>query len=89
MTYGDQVETLLKGLHLRLMEEEPADVAAWLDKSLIKLASRFGSFTSGQPHTLQLPPSFSMLPQWFFNLRRSPFMQASHFTLRTPQNTTH
>ena len=59
------------------MEEEVSEVAIWLDKSLVKLASRFGNYSKDQPDSLQLPASFSMLPQWFYNLRRSPFMQVS------------
>lgn len=57
------------------MAEDISEVAAWLDDCLIKLASRFGGFTRKQPDTFEFPEAFCMLPQWFFNLRRSPFMQ--------------
>lgn len=54
----------------------------WLDRSLIKLAARFGGYTKNQADTFQLPDNFSMMPQWVFNLRRSPFMQAGpHHTV--------
>ena len=65
------------------MEEETSDVAAWLDKSIVKLAARFGQYTQNHPHSLQLPASFAMLPQWFYNLRRSPFMQVRMQTVIT------
>ena len=57
------------------MEEESLDVLRWLDRSLIKLAARFAGYTKDQADTFQLPPNFSLMPQWVFNLRRSPFMQ--------------
>lgn len=59
------------------MSEETSEVAAWLDNCLVKLAARFGGFTRNQPDTFEFPGTFSMLPQWFFNLRRSPFMQVN------------
>jgi len=59
----------------RMMGQDQADVAAWLDKCLIKLCARFAGYTQEQADTFQLPDNFSMVPQWIFNLRRSPFMQ--------------
>jgi len=58
-----------------MMGQDQADVAAWLDKCLIKLCARFAGYTQEQADTFQLPDNFSMVPQWIFNLRRSPFMQ--------------
>lgn len=60
------------------MEEDSQDVLRWLDRSLIKLAAKFGGYTKDQADTFLLPENFSLLPQWVFNLRRSPFMQVIH-----------
>lgn len=55
--------------------EEVADVMRWLDRSLIRLCSKFASFKKDDPSSFRLPPEFSIYPQFMFHLRRSKFLQ--------------
>ena len=55
--------------------EEAFDALRWLDRLLIRLCAKFGEFTPNVPASLQLPPQFAYLPQFMFNLRRSPLLQ--------------
>lgn len=55
--------------------EESFDVLRWVDRTLIKLASKFGSYEKDTPASFRLPDSFSLYPQFMFFLRRSPFLQ--------------
>lgn len=55
--------------------EEHVDVLRWVDRSLIKLGAKFGSFSKDRPETFQLPDSFALFPQFMFHLRRSQFLQ--------------
>jgi protein transport protein SEC23 len=59
----------------RAQRENPFDVMRWLDRSLIKLVSKFASFTPNDPSSFQLQPQFALYPQFLFHLRRSPFLQ--------------
>jgi len=47
----------------------------WLDRTLIRLTSRFGDYRKEDPESFQLSPQMSFFPQFLFNLRRSPFVQ--------------
>jgi len=51
------------------------DVLRWLDRSLIRLVTKFGTFVENQPGSLQLPPNFSIFPQFLYHLRRSQFLR--------------
>jgi protein transport protein SEC23 len=59
----------------RAQRENPFDVMRWLDRSLIKLVSKFASFTPNDASSFQLQPQFALYPQFLFHLRRSPFLQ--------------
>ena len=54
--------------------EEVADVMRWLDRSLIRLCSKFASYKKDDPSTFRLPAEFSIYPQFMFHLRRSKFL---------------
>lgn len=58
----------------RTETEETADVMRWLDRSLIRLASKFGTYRKDDPNSFRFPPEFSLYPQFMFNLRRSKFL---------------
>ncbi|XP_058093436.1 protein transport protein SEC23 E-like [Magnolia sinica] len=60
---------------LKMEMEEEFDATRWLDRSLIRLCSRFGDYRKDNPSTFTLNPSFSLFPQFMFNLRRSQFVQ--------------
>ena len=47
----------------------------WIDKSLVRLCQKFGEFHPNNPESFRLKESFSMFPQFLFNLRRSQFIQ--------------
>jgi protein transport protein SEC23 len=59
----------------RAQRENPFDVMRWLDRALIKLVSKFASFTPNDAASFQLQPQFALYPQFLFHLRRSPFLQ--------------
>jgi len=47
----------------------------WLDRSLIKLCSRYASYMMYQPQSWKLPTEFKYFPQFIFYLRRSQFVR--------------
>lgn len=55
--------------------EEQNDIMRWIDRSLIRLCSRFADFQKDEPGTFRLSPEFSIYPQFMFHLRRSQFLQ--------------
>ncbi|KAK9072488.1 hypothetical protein SSX86_008922 [Deinandra increscens subsp. villosa] len=55
--------------------EESFDATRWLDRTLIRLCSKFGDYRKDDPASFALNPSFSLFPQFMFNLRRSQFVQ--------------
>jgi protein transport protein SEC23 len=61
----------------RTENEDVADVLRWVDRSLIKLASKFADYVPDDPNSFRLSPEFSLFPQFIFHLRRSQFLQ--HF----------
>ncbi|KAI3890163.1 hypothetical protein MKW92_037134 [Papaver armeniacum] len=60
---------------LKMEMEEEFDATRWIDRSLIRLCSRFGDYRKDDPTSFTLNPSFSIFPQFMFNLRRSQFVQ--------------
>ena len=59
----------------KMEQEEEFDPTRWLDRALIRLASRFGDFRKDDPASFNLRPELSFYPQFMFNLRRSQFVQ--------------
>jgi protein transport protein SEC23 len=59
----------------RTETEEAADILRWLDRSLIRLCSKFADYRKDDPSSFRLAPNFSLFPQFMFHLRRSQFMQ--------------
>eukprot|EP00890_Picochlorum_soloecismus_P005474 jgi/Picsp_1/5928/NSC_03285-R1_transport protein len=55
--------------------EEDFDATRWLDRSLIRLASRFGDYRNDDPESFQLQHQLAYYPQFMFHFRRSPFVQ--------------
>jgi protein transport protein SEC23 len=60
---------------LKMEMEEGFDATRWLDRSLIRLCSKFGDYRKDDPSSFTLNPCFSLFPQFMFNLRRSQFVQ--------------
>lgn len=60
----------------RLESDELADVMRWLDRALIRVASKFGTYKKDDPTSFRLPAEFSIYPQFMFHLRRSKFLQS-------------
>ncbi|XP_022137919.1 protein transport protein SEC23-like [Momordica charantia] len=60
---------------LKMEMEEGFDAIRWLDRSLIRLCSKFGDYRKDDPSSFTLNPCFSLYPQFMFNLRRSQFVQ--------------
>lgn len=55
--------------------QEVFDVLRWIDRSTIRLVSRFGEYTKDQPQSLRLPQRFSLFPCFIYHLRRSAYLQ--------------
>eukprot|EP00249_Psilotum_nudum_P009082 c21696_g1_i2 orf=1-2076(-) len=55
--------------------EEEFDATRWLDRSLIRLSSRFGDYRKDDPTSFKFNDRFTIFPQFMFNLRRSQFVQ--------------
>ncbi|XP_058105478.1 protein transport protein SEC23 G [Magnolia sinica] len=50
------------------------DVIRWLDKMLIRFASKFGEYVQEDPSSFRLSSNFSLYPQFMYYLRRSQFV---------------
>jgi protein transport protein SEC23 len=59
----------------KMETEEDFDATRWLDRTLIRLAARFGDYRRDDATSFALAPSLAFFPQFMFNLRRSPFVQ--------------
>ncbi|GMH48282.1 hypothetical protein TrRE_jg7003, partial [Triparma retinervis] len=55
--------------------EEVSDILRWIDRSLIRLCTKFADYQADQPNSFRLAPEFSIYPQFIFHLRRSQFLQ--------------
>jgi len=59
----------------RARTEEAFDVMRWLDRMLIRVCGKFGTFQKDVATSFNLPVNFSIFPQFIFHLRRSQFLQ--------------
>merc|ERR1719253_1149471 len=59
----------------RTETEDVADVLSWVDRSLIRLCTKFADYQQDDPSSFRLIPEFSLYPQFMFHLRRSQFLQ--------------
>ncbi|KAJ1700628.1 hypothetical protein LUZ63_000407 [Rhynchospora breviuscula] len=59
----------------KMENEDDFDPIRWLDRSLIRLCSKFGDYQKENPSSFTLSPRLSIFPQFIFNLRRSQFVQ--------------
>jgi protein transport protein SEC23 len=59
----------------RADNEYALDILPWLDRCLIRLASRLAVYQSGDPNSLRFPKEMAFFPRFMFHLRRSPFLQ--------------
>lgn len=55
--------------------QDTRDILRWLDRSLIRLCSRFAEYRKGEAMTFSLNPMFALYPQFMFHLRRSDLLQ--------------
>lgn len=72
MGHSNSATSILALLHTSISEYV---FIRWLDRSLIRLASRFGEYRKDDPQSFSLRPEMSFYPQFMFNLRRSQFVQ--------------
>ena len=61
-----------------VLPQEGFDATRWLDRTLIRLCSKFGDYRKDDPSSFTLNPYFSLFPQFIFNLRRSQFVQVDY-----------
>jgi protein transport protein SEC23 len=51
------------------------DILRWVDRTLIRLVSKFASYRKDDANSFKLSTEFSYYPQFMFHLRRSQFLQ--------------
>ncbi|QDZ26113.1 SEC23-like transport protein [Chloropicon primus] len=51
------------------------DTIRWLDRMLVTLCAKFGSYNSQGPHNFHLPQQFRKYPELMYHLRRSQVLQ--------------
>ncbi|CAN4091826.1 unnamed protein product [Withania somnifera] len=56
------------------------DVVRWLDKCLIRFASKFGDYVPEDPSSFRLATNLSLFPQFMYYLRRSQFIDVFNCT---------
>ena len=59
----------------RTEAEAVPDILRWVDRSLIRLCTKFGDYRKDDASSFRLPHEFNVYPQFVFNLRRSQFLQ--------------
>jgi protein transport protein SEC23 len=59
----------------KTLTEYTFDILRWVDRMLIRLVSKFASFTKDDPASFRLCAEFAYYPQFMFHLRRSQFLQ--------------
>lgn len=64
----------------RVEHEETFDLLRWLDRTLIRVGTKFGEYQRDAPETFRMPGPFAIYPQFMFNLRRSQFLQTANNT---------
>ena len=70
----------------RAQDEGVGDIFRWLDRSLIRICSRFADYQKGDASSFRLQTTFSIFPQFMFHLRRSAFLQVFN---SSPDETTY
>jgi protein transport protein SEC23 len=61
--------------------DEPLDVIRWLDRSLIRLMSRFANYRQEDVNSFRLSAEFFVFPQLMYHLRRSNLLQSHNSSL--------
>jgi protein transport protein SEC23 len=59
----------------KLVLDPHQDIRRWLDRQLIKLCVKFGSYTKDDVQSFKLTQDFALYPQQMYYLRRSPLIQ--------------
>lgn len=60
--------------------EDIHEILRWLDRMLIRFASKFGDYIKDDPTSFRLSSNFSLYPQFMYHLRRSQFLQVFNNT---------
>jgi protein transport protein SEC23 len=55
--------------------QDTRDILRWLDRSLIRLCSRFAEYRKGDPSSFHLDNPFALYPQFMYHLRRGDLLQ--------------
>ena len=59
----------------KTLAEFTFDILRWVDRTLIRLVSKFATYKKDDPGSFRMSPEFSYYPQFMFHLRRSQFLQ--------------
>lgn len=55
-------------------KSEPREVLKWIDKQLIRLYHKFGTFKKGEVSSFHVGDEMNLVPQFFYYLRKSTFI---------------
>jgi protein transport protein SEC23 len=66
---------LARWASFKMETEDEFDATRFLDRLLIRVSQRFGDYRKEDPTSFRFAPTFGLLPQFMFNLRRSQFVQ--------------
>ncbi|KAI0465185.1 hypothetical protein LJB42_000409 [Komagataella kurtzmanii] len=69
----------------KMVKDNSTEVIRELDKILVELCKKFGSYQKNDPQSFRLGAKFSLFPQFLYHLRRSQFMQVFN---NSPDETT-
>jgi len=65
---------LARWVSYKMETEDEFAAIRFLDRLLIRVSQRFGDYRKEDPASFQFAPTFGLLPQFMFNLRRSQFV---------------
>jgi len=66
---------IMARLAVHKCETSTEDVIKWVDKSLIRLCSKFATYQKDVKESFRLSSEFTIYPQFMFHLRRSKFLK--------------
>jgi len=66
-------------LCLQMETQDPEAVLRWLDRMLVRFGAKFGRCIPDMPPSFLLGSNLFLFPSFVYHLRRSPFLQVSHW----------
>lgn len=76
VSFDQEAAAVLMGRYaaLKCETEESLDVLRWIDRTLIRLVSKFADYRKDDPTSFHLGNEMAIFPQYLYHFRRSPFL---------------